>query len=190
MPGLTNERADELVAEAHDFTAMLAAAEAAFADLYQPLGDTQKNDVPVRAAVLALAARRKALADAGAVGAIIEAAQRRHALMADDPAGSATPEPDRPAALVRYLRGLHRTRESAAEDGHRWTEPDPLAREAADMLEGLVRQRDRMRRALEGFAKIELPREDCPDGTWVAKTLHCNDMVTAALARLIWAALA
>jgi hypothetical protein len=59
--GLTNERADELVAAADDFVKMLAACKEAFGDLYQPLRDTQKNDVPVRAAVLALAARRAAL---------------------------------------------------------------------------------------------------------------------------------
>jgi ABC-type transport system involved in cytochrome bd biosynthesis fused ATPase/permease subunit len=59
--GLTNERADELVADARDFTAMLAACTAAFADLYQPLWDTQQNDVPVRAAVIALAAQRAIL---------------------------------------------------------------------------------------------------------------------------------
>jgi hypothetical protein len=59
--GLTNERAAELVADARDFTAMLAACTAAFADLYQPLRDTQQNDVPVRAAVIALAAQRAIL---------------------------------------------------------------------------------------------------------------------------------
>jgi hypothetical protein len=59
--GLTNERAAELVAEARDFTAMLAACQEAFADLYQPLRDTQRNDVPVRAAVIALAAQRAIL---------------------------------------------------------------------------------------------------------------------------------
>lgn len=33
-------------------------------------------------------------------------------------------------------------------------------------------------KALHGFAKIEMP-VGSPPGAWVAKTIHCNDMVTA-----------
>lgn len=43
-------------------------------------------------------------------------------------------------------------------------------------------------KALRPFAKIEMPY-GADDGTWVARTLHCNDQVTAHSVRQAQAAL-
>lgn len=40
------------------------------------------------------------------------------------------------------------------------------------------REVERLREALKIFAKIEVPENATP-GTWVARTLFCNDQVTA-----------
>jgi len=63
---------ERLVRGARDWSSMLRAAEVAFDTLYQPLRDTQRNDVPVKAASLALAARAEAMRD---VKPVLEAAR-------------------------------------------------------------------------------------------------------------------
>ncbi len=45
-------------------------------------------------------------------------------------------------------------------------------------IAALTEERDGLKEALKPFAKIEVPRSAEP-GTWVARTLHCNDQVTA-----------
>lgn len=56
------------------------------------------------------------------------------------------------------------------------------ARARITELEALVadarEENERLKAALRPFAKIEVPRT-AEAGTWVARTLHCNDQVTA-----------
>lgn len=94
---------------------------------------------------------------------------------------------------VRALRAAL-TAETARADGLAHEKPQWIAHlaDAQDRVDALQSQLTvaneklasareaigNLRDALRGFARIEVPA-DAPNSQWVAKTLHCNDQVTA-----------
>lgn len=98
-------------------------------------------------------------------------------LLARDPAPTLVEPSDAersawPQATEQYVAGLEATLAAIEEDG---TEEHNAAVELRHEVAAL-------RLALEPFAKIEVP-PDAGDGTWVAKTVYCNDQVTASSVR-------
>lgn len=96
-------------------------------------------------------------------------------------------EPEFSPAVLKAMVHFHAKRAEMAEKTLAAIQEDGTEEHNAAVK--LRQEVAELRLALAPFAKIEVPH-DADGGTWVAKTLYCNDQVTAASVRRAQAVLA